>query len=262
MKPTPERTSQSGLLISVFLRSLLFSVGQVCSTLVFGSIALLATIVPYRVRYRIVTKWTRFNLWWLHKTCGVHHQVTGLENIPAAPTIIMCKHESAWETLALQLFFAPQVWVLKRELLWIPFFGWGLATMRPIAIERKAKQNALEQILVQGRQRLDSGHWVVVFPEGTRVRPGMRGRYRLGGAALAAETGYPVLPVAHNAGDFWPRNSFLKFPGTIDLEIGPLVESTGRTATEINQLVESWIEPTVERLHNRSDETRTLRRKF
>ena len=241
--------SQPRFCVSVFLRSVAFLLGQTVSTLVIGSIALLATpVVPYRLRYRIVNQWTRFNLWWLGVTCRLHHRVAGLDNIPAKPTIILCKHQSAWETIALQLYFFPQVWVLKRELLLVPFFGWGLATMRPIAIDRRAKQSAMEQILSQGRQRLDSGHWVVVFPEGTRVKPGVRKRYMLGGASLAAATGYPVVPVAHNSGDFWPRNSFLKFPGVIDMVVGDPIDSTNKSAAEINQLAEHWIENTVERL--------------
>jgi 1-acyl-sn-glycerol-3-phosphate acyltransferase len=135
--------------------------------------------------------------------------------------------------------------VIKRELLWIPFFGWGLATLRPIAIDRRSNRAALAQILSQGRARLKDGCWVVIFPEGTRVAPGERRRYRQGGALLAAKTGQPVLPVAHNAGDFWPRNGFIKRPGTIQLAIGPVIESSGRSAADINRLAETWIEATV-----------------
>ena len=135
--------------------------------------------------------------------------------------------------------------MIKRELLWIPFFGWGLATLRPIAIDRRSSGAALTQILSQGRARLNDGCWVVIFPEGTRVMPGERRRYRQGGALLAAKTGRPVLPVAHNAGDFWPRNGFIKRPGTIELAIGPVIESRGRSAADINRLAETWIEATV-----------------
>jgi 1-acyl-sn-glycerol-3-phosphate acyltransferase len=231
---------------SLITRSLLYATGQGLLSVLFSTAAILALALPYRQRYALVSRWTHWNLWLLEKICRLNHSVTGEENIPARPTIIFCKHESAWETLALQRYFTPQVWVIKRELLWIPFFGWGLATLRPIAIDRKASRAGLEQILTQGRERLNDGCWVVIFPEGTRVAPGERRRYRQGGAVLAEKTGYPVLPVAHNAGDFWPRNSFIKRPGTIGLRFGPIIESAGRSAAEINHLAESWIENAVQ----------------
>lgn len=231
---------------SLIARSLLYAAGQGLLSVLFSFAAILALLLPYRQRYALVSRWTHWNLWWLDKTCRLNHSVVGKENIPARPTIIFCKHESAWETLALQRYFTPQVWVIKRELLWIPFFGWGLATLRPIAIDRKASRAGLEQILTQGRERLDDGCWVVIFPEGTRVAPGERRRYRQGGAKLAEKTGYPVLPVAHNAGDLWPRNSFIKRPGTIELRFGPIIESVGRSAAEINRLAEDWIETAVQ----------------
>lgn len=231
---------------SLIARSLLYAAGQGLLSVLFSIAAIVALLLPYRQRYALVSRWTHWNLWWLDKTCRLNHSVVGEENIPAKPTIIFCKHESAWETLALQCYFTPQVWVIKRELLWIPFFGWGLATLRPIAIDRKASRAGLEQILSQGRERLKDGCWVVIFPEGTRVAPGERRRYRQGGAALAQQTGFPILPVAHNAGDFWPRNSFIKRPGTIQLCFGPVIESSGRSAAEINRLAESWIESAVE----------------
>ena len=232
----------------VVVGSSLFALGLVCSTLLFTPIALASTLVPYRLRWRVVTQWSRFNLFWLSLTCGVHSEVDGLDNVPAEPTVILAKHESAWETLAMQRWFAPQVWVLKRELLRIPFFGWGLATMRPIAIDRSAGLSAFEQMLEQGRDRLASGCWVVVFPEGTRVPPGARRKFKRGGALLAVHTGRPVIPVAHNAGDCWPRNSFLKYPGTIRVVIGEPIETTGRTAVEVNRAAEQWIGDTVERI--------------
>ena len=235
---------------ALLIRSMLFAAGQGLLSVVFSMAAIPALLLPYRVRYGLVSRWTQWNLWWLDKTCGLSHRVVGEDNSPEQPCIIFCKHESAWETLALQRYFTPQVWVIKRELLWIPFFGWGLATLRPIAIDRSASRAGLEQILTQGRERLNDGCWVVIFPEGTRVAPGERRRYRQGGAALAERTGYPVLPVAHNSGDSWPRNSFIKYPGTIQLAIGPAIESTGRSAAEINRLAESWIESTVENLRH------------
>ena len=240
----PGRLVTAGVVVG----SSLFALGLVCSTLVFTPIALASTALPYRFRWRVVTQWSRFNLYWLSLTCRVQCEVDGLDNVPAEPTVILAKHESAWETLAMQRWFAPQVWVLKRELLRIPFFGWGLATMRPIAIDRSAGLSAFEQMLAQGRERLASGCWVVVFPEGTRVPPGARRKFKRGGALLAVHTGRPVIPVAHNAGDCWPRNSFLKYPGTIRVVIGEPIETAGRTAVEVNRAAEQWIGDTVERI--------------
>ena len=212
MKGSGPSPDASKVTPGVLVRSSLFTLGLVGSTLVFTPIALASMLLPYRYRWRVVTRWSRFNLYWLSVTCGVKSEVEGLENIPPEPTVILSRHESAWETLALQRWFAPQVWVLKRELLRIPFFGWGLATMRPIAIDRSAGLGAFEQMMKQGEERLANGCWVVVFPEGTRVPPGVRRRFKQGGARLAVHTGRPAVPIAHNAGDCWPRNSFCKYP--------------------------------------------------
>jgi len=225
-----------------FLRSLCFAVGMLLATLLIAPLAVLLFPFPFGVRYGFVSQWARFNLWWLRQCCGLRYQLRGREHIPAENGIIFCKHQSAWETLALQEIFPPQVWLLKRELLWIPFFGWGLALLEPIAIDRKAGRKALQQLLTQGKRRLADGRWVVIFPEGTRVAPGEKGRYQLGGAILAQKSGYPVIPVAHNAGEFWPRHGFLKHPGTIQVVIGPPIDTRGKSAAEINRLAEAWIE--------------------
>lgn len=181
-------------------------------------------------------------LFLLRHVCGIRYQLTGAENIPKTPSIILSKHQSAWETLAFQEIFPPQVWVLKKELLWIPFFGWGLAMTSPIAIDRSARKKALEQIVEQGKDRLNQGFWIVIFPEGTRIPPGQRGRYRIGGAWLATHTDTLVVPVAHNAGELWGRNSFIKYPGTITVSIGKPIDPTGMEAGELNAQVEAWIE--------------------
>ena len=235
----------------IYFRSLLFSAGQLLSTLLFASLGLLLFPFPFEVRYAVISRWAHFNLWWLALTCGLRYRVSGAEHIPPGNGIIFCKHQSAWETLALQRIFPPQVWVLKRELLRIPFFGWGLALLEPIAIDRGAGRRALRQLLEQGAQRLAAGRWVVIFPEGTRVPPGERRPFQPGGALLAARTGYPVVPVAHNAGEYWPRHSFLKYPGTIEVVIGPPIETRGRTAQEINHDAEAWINAQVERISGR-----------
>lgn len=229
-------------------RSTLFFLGQVLITVVIAPLVILAFALPFRARYRIVYQWTLFNTWWLRVTCGLTHEVSGKENIPAVPAIVLCKHQSAWETINLQHYFWPQVWVLKRELLRLPIFGWALAMLRPIAIDRSAGRDAMSQVLEQGAARLQSGCWVVIFPEGTRVPAGTRRRYKIGGAMLAAKTGVPVVPVAHDAGLYWPRNSFMKYPGVVRLVIGPPIESRGKSAAEINRQAENWIEGTVDRL--------------
>ena len=232
----------------VVARSSLFALGLAVSTIVFTPIALASMLLPYRIRWRVVTQWSRFNVCWLGVTCRIRTAVEGLENIPGEPAVVLSRHESAWETLALQRYFAPQVWVLKRELFRVPFFGWGLATMRPIAIDRSAALSAFEQILEQGQARLADGCWVVVFPEGTRVPPGERRRFKQGGTRLAVHTGRPVIPVAHNAGDCWPRNSFLKYPGTIRVVIGKAIETAGRRPVEVNRHAEQWIHDTLGRI--------------
>lgn len=229
-------------------RSTLFMAGMVPTTVLFALLGVLTFPFPFRVRFAVITQWTSFNLWWLAVTCHVRYMVEGKENIPAGPAVILSKHQSAFETMAFQRIFPPHVWLLKRELLWVPFFGWGLAMLEPIAIDRKAGRKALQQLLDVGAKRLADGRWVVIFPEGTRVAPGHKGRYAPGGAMLAVRSRCPVVPVAHNAGEFWPRRGFIKYPGTIRIVIGPTIDTVNRSAQEINSQVEQWIEETMSRL--------------
>ncbi len=228
----------------IALRSLVFTIGMVVSLLPFSLLAVLLFPLPPITRYRIIKQWARFVLWWLRITCRLDYEVEGIENLPAGPAVILAKHQSAWETMAFQNIFPPQVWVLKRELLWVPFFGWGLAATQPIAIDRASHRKALDAVVRIGKQRLDAGRWVVVFPEGTRMPPGVRGKYNPGGALLATKTGYPVVPVAHNAGHYWPRRGFLKRPGRIRVVIGPTLHSDGKSAKQVMQAAETWIEDT------------------
>ena len=232
----------------LLLRSLLFYCGMALSTLIFVPLSILLYPLNFALRFRIVSQWAVFNLFWLRHCCRLDHQIDGLDNIPEGPAIIMCKHQSAWETLALQFIFPAQVWVLKRELLWIPIYGWGLAAMQPIAIDRGSASRALRQIVEQGCERLAQGLWVVIFPEGTRTAAGSRHKYQPGGGMLASKSAYPVIPVAHNSGYFWPRNSIRKWPGTIHMVIGPAIDSNGKTAKEITRETEQWIENTVSTL--------------
>ena len=231
-----------------FLRSLLFAVGMWLATVVIAPIGLLTFPLRFEHRYAVITRWARFNLWWLRLCCRLDYRVTGRELIPDRNAIVFCKHQSTWETLALQQIFPPQVWVLKRELLRIPLFGWGLAMLEPIAINRGAGRKALRQLVAEGEQRLDAGRWVVVFPEGTRMAPGTTRTYGIGGAVLASHSGYPVVPVAHNAGEYWPRKGFVKRPGTIQVEIGPPIATDGKSAEEINRAVRAWMNTTMARL--------------
>ena len=232
----------------LFIRSLIFSAGQITSAIVYSLIAILCYPLPPLTRSRVIGYWAHAMMWWLRATCGLSYQVKGLENLPDTPCVILSKHQSAWETIAFQTIFPPQAWVLKRELLWIPFFGWGLAATRPIAINRSQGARALESVVKQGIARIEEGRWVVVFPEGTRTAPGEHGRYNPGGAMLASKAQVPVVPVAHNAGEFWPRRGFIKKPGTIVVSIGPIIETTGRRAKQINAEAETWIENEMSRL--------------
>jgi len=224
------------------LRSLLFFVIYVVSAILFSIPSVLTYPLPFEQRYRFITQWARFNIWSLRICCNLSFEIKGQENIPTEPVICLVKHQSSWETLALQLVFPAQVWLLKRELLWLPFFGWGLAMLEPIAINRGSGRKAVKQLIHQGTERLQKGRWVVIYPEGTRVKIGERKPYKLGGAILAEHSKYPVLPVAHNAGYFWSKERFIKKPGVITLSIGPVIDSKNKKATEINQLAESWIE--------------------
>lgn len=237
------------------VRAALYWVGLVLSTIVVALLLLLLAPFPFLVRQRFSVLWPRFNLWWLRITCGLRHEVRGRDNIPDGPAIYLCKHQSAWETIAMETVVPPMVWVLKRELMWIPIFGWALAVLKPIALDRSKGRAAVEQLIEQGAARLRDGISVVIFPEGTRVMPGKKGKYRLGGALLAERTGVPVVPMAHNAGNFWPRRGFRKYPGTIQMVIGEPFDSRGMTAAQINAKAEAWIEATVAELGGRQTES-------
>ena len=237
-------------MILVVLRSSLFAAFQLLLTPVFAVIALLTFRLPALTRYRIITFWTRWVMWASRVICGIRYRVVGAENIPKDPCIILAKHQSAWETMGFQLIFPPQVWVLKKELLRVPFFGWGLAMLSPIAIDRSSRRQALQQLVEQGQHRLVAGFFIVIFPEGTRIAPGKRGKYRAGGARLAVQTKTPVLPVAHNAGLCWGKNAFLKYPGLVTVSIGPLIQPDGDAET-LARRVEDWIENEMQHLDAR-----------
>ncbi len=230
--------------------SSIFNVLMWASVLVYAPLMLLTFPLSFERRFYLITRWAALQMWLARVLCGLRYQVHGREHLPAGPAIIMSKHQSTWETLSLALIFPPQTWVLKREVLWIPLFGWALALLKPIAIDRRSKREAIQQVIEQGRARLRTGIWVTVFPEGTRVAPRQRGRWGQGGAVLAAQTGCPVVPVAHNAGHYWPRRGFIKRPGVIQVLIGPSIESAGRSAEEIARRAEAWVVQAMERLES------------
>jgi 1-acyl-sn-glycerol-3-phosphate acyltransferase len=230
------------------LRSTLFAIVQAFLTVVFSLLALLTFPIKPFSRYRVIFLWNHIVVRLARVICGIRYEIKGLENMPDRPVIVMAKHQSAWETIALPTLFPPMSIVIKKELLMIPFFGWGMRMASPIAIDRKAGKEALKQIVAQGKARIAEGFWVLIFPEGTRVKAGEVGRYGIGGAWLATHTNTPVLPVAHNAGEVWPKNSFLKRPGTITVSIGPVISSEGKKADALNEEVKSWIETEMKQL--------------
>jgi len=241
----------------VFLRSLIFSLIMTSSTVLFSILLMVLSPLPYSLVKHVVRLYPAVNLFALKHICGIRYEVHGREHIPDQTSIIFSKHQSTWETFALQMIFPAMSFVVKRELLWIPFFGWGLAVTRPVAIDRSAGRAAIKQLVNKGTARLQQGIWVAIFPEGTRVAAGSKGRYRIGGAILAAKSGYPVVPVAHNAGEFWPRGQFLKKPGTVQIVIGPQIPSNNRKPEAILADAENWIEATMEKIDKDSPHKRS-----
>ena len=228
--------------ILLYIRSFLYWIGFFLSLITVGLMSGFLFPFPREVCYRFLRPWCNFNVWWIKVTCGIKYNVIGKENIDLNNNgIILGNHQSTWETMFIPTIFPPISWVLKKELFKLPFFGWALSLVRPIAIDRNAGKSAAEQIKINGKERLDQGNWVCIFPEGTRVKPGATARYRMGGALLAQYSGYPVYPLAHNAGEFWPRHSFIKYPGTITVSIGKPFSVEGLDPNEINDKVRSWI---------------------
>ena len=234
------------------LRSILFTLYQLVVTPIWATMVLLLFWLPPVARFKFIMGWCWLNLFGSRWICGIRKRVVGRENIPATdqPHIIMSKHSSTWETLALNFLFPPLAFVAKKELLSIPFFGWAFALASPITIDRKSGQDAMAQITTQGRERVTHGFWIVVYPEGTRIRAGTRAHYRTGGARLAIALGLPIVPVAHNAGYLWPKGSLGKRPGTVTVSIGAPIRTDGKDMQQLMNEVESWIENEVARLGN------------
>jgi 1-acyl-sn-glycerol-3-phosphate acyltransferase len=231
------------------LRSALFYLGYASSLVVVASACVLVGwALPIRARYRLAMLWNHFVVWWVGVSCGVGYRISGTENVPAQPFVVLANHQSPWETLFLYDYFQPICAILKRELLWIPFFGWALAVLRPIAIDRSKGRSARNSLLTEGPKRLEAGLSVLVFPEGTRIEVGQEKKYLTGGADLAIKAGALILPVAHNAGLFWPARKFAKRPGTIDVIVGKPIPAAGREARELTAEVEATIRGMLEQI--------------
>lgn len=229
----------------MIFRNLLFYLGLIPSICFFGIIASLTFFLPYQYRYWLITRWSYFFIFWAKITCDLKYKVEGLSHLSHAylsknPVIVLSNHQSAWETIFFQTLLPPQCWVLKKDLLYLPIFGWALALLEPIAIDRK-KLNSIKELLQLGKQRLQQGRWIIIFPEGTRMKPGEEKRFSRSGAALSESSHTPILPIAHNAGIFWPKGIFIKKSGIIKVTIGPLIDPNSKTITEINELAETWI---------------------
>lgn len=232
-----------------YLRSLLFIVILVIATPPLSLFILLCAPLSHQRRRRSAMPWVNMTIWLIEHLLRIDYRVVGRENIPDGPVVILCKHQSAWETIVLQAVFPLVLFVWKKELRWqIPFFGWALAVIPMIAIDRSGGRHALKQLVEQGRMRLSQGYPIVIFPEGTRAKPGQHTPYQNGGAFLAVKAGVPVLPVALNSGEVWGRNALLKRPGTVTVSIGPLIESAGLKADNLTAQVETWIETEMQRI--------------
>ncbi len=246
---TQQSTSFRKADFRVYLGSTLFFIYILFSTPIVGVAILGGFWLPFATRYKFADIWINYLLYMLELCCGLRYEVEGLENVQNdQAAIILSKHQSAWETIALRQIIKPQITVLKKSLLQIPFGGWALATLKPIAIDRSNQKQALKMLLEQGTARLREGLFVLIFPEGTRVAPGAYKKFNAGGAMLAHKSGFPVIPLAHNAGEFWPRNSFLKYPGIIKVKIGPMISSKNKTAKEINAEAAVWISEAMDRI--------------
>ena len=238
----PSNLSHQNNKIRIYLGSALFLASSIAATFFIAPVVIACIIFPFSVRYNIGRAWANIVLKMAEIFCGVRYEVEGLENIkPNEAAIVLSNHQSAWETLAFRCFLPPQTSLFKQSLLWIPFWGWAMATLKPIAIDRNSKHSALRKLISRGTEALQEGLWVIVFPEGTRRSVGEMGEFSAGGAMLAQKSGYPVIPIALNAGLYWPRYSFLKYPGIIKVKIGPGIESIGRKAAEINKDAEDWV---------------------
>ena len=227
-----------------FIRSSLFLMGMVLSTCLWVIPCIVARLFPYKICFAIVSSWCTFNVNWLRITCGIHYKITGLENVPEQACVIMSNHQSTWETLAYPSIFPTLTWVIKRELLFVPLFGWGIASTQPIALDRKQGKKAFQQLIKDGKEKLSLGRFILIFPEGTRIPYGEERELKIGGFVLAKKAKTQILPVAHDAGRLWPRKGFLKSPGTIHLHIGKPMPTNENSAEELRSQYAAWLRQT------------------
>lgn len=232
-----------------YLRSAVYLLLLTVTVIPWALVVLSAYVRPVSTRYWLCTRWTLFAILAARRVCGISWRVEGWENLPEGPAILLPKHQSTWETFWLPSFVPRQLtFVYKRELHLVPFFGWAMASLHMINIDRNRGQDAFEQVVTQGTEHLRDGWWIVIFPEGTRTPPGSTRRYKTGGSRLSVRTGTPVVPIAVNSGEAWPRRAFLKVPGKVTISIGPPISPEGRTAEQVGALVERWIETEMRRL--------------
>jgi len=216
---------------------------MVVATVIWSGVCMLAAPLPYNKRYYVTSRWNVFVIWAARVVCGIEYEIKGQENLPDAPVILLSKHQSAWETIFLLAYMPrPLVFVFKKEILYIPFFGWGIALLRMIPIDRKQGKNAFRSVVQHGKRRLKDGQWIIMFPEGTRIPVGKQGKYKSGGTRLAIETDSQVVPIALNSGECWPKNSFIKKPGKVTVSIGKPISPEGQTPDGMMEQVEQWIE--------------------
>lgn len=239
---TPQNISYQGNRFLLYLRSGLLFISVLAMTIILALVVFIVAPFSNKLCFKIARFWSVSTLFLTETLCGLSYHVTGLENISLDnAAIVLSKHQSAWETVFLTAALPPSCTLLKKSLLWIPFWGWAMIALKPIAIDRSTPKEALSQLLKQGAKRLQEGYWLVIYPEGTRTAPGEQRKFSASGSLLAQRTGFPVIPIAHNAGEFWPRYSFVKYPGVIQVKIGPTIAVVGRKSKEINAEVESWI---------------------
>ena len=231
------------------VRSALFVAFQVLTVVPYAIACVLWAPLPLHWRYRLTVGWPRMVIWAATVLLGIRHRVLGAGNLPDAPAIVLSKHQSTWETLFYPTFMPRELcYVFKRELLWLPFFGWGIGLLDMIHIDRRRGGDAFEQVVRQGERKLAQGRWIIMFPEGTRTAVGAQGRYKSGGARLAIRTAVPVIPIAINSGERWPRRAFLRRPGLITVSIGPPIPSQGKSVEQLAAEVEHWIEAEMRRI--------------
>jgi len=227
------------------IKIVLFYLVLSLSSLVWSLVGLICApfMRDFKTRWRfVIQNWCRFAVWWAKCCVGIRYEIEGLKNIPKQPCVVLAQHQSTWETFFVTTLFSPLAHVIKQELRKVPVFGWAIASFKPIAIDRGNPRSALKQVAEIGAQRLQQGFWVLIFPEGTRMPPGQMGKFTRSGASLAMNAGLPVLPIAHNAGKFWPKEGWAKYPGIIRVRIGePMYGEGPRAIADLSARAENWV---------------------